>query len=232
VTRDKLSDADLRKWVEQLQPALQRLRAGFTHEYLNPPVLSFSQLLPELAQFRALARGLVLTGLAAEREGKAEEAARAYVDCLRFGGDVPRGGTLIHGLVGIAIQQMALPRLEALIDRLDARTARELSLELARLDRKSVPFDRILAAERDAGIAGTYELFRDRSGGLAGWSFLRALQGATNPPTLGERWQEVQFAFTPKARILDNFRAYYDALIAEARKPYGARATPPIPDDP
>ncbi|MFN3648921.1 MAG: hypothetical protein ACK47B_04995 [Armatimonadota bacterium] len=231
VSRDELPEAELRRWAQQLQPALQRLRDGFPHEYRNPPVLSFTQPFPELAQFRVLGRGLVLTGLAAERAGRSDEAARAYVDCLRLGADVPRGGTLIHGLVGVSIQQMALPRLEALADRLDARTARRLAAELARVDRESIPFDQTLAAERDAGIAGAYELLQGKHGAVPGWSSLRMLSGQTTPPTLPERWMEVQFAFTPKARVLHDYRAYYDALIAEARKPYGTRASPPIPED-
>ena len=91
--------AQVREIVQRNQPALARLRAGFRKQYRCPPLVLAAQTLPELADYRELARVLVTEGKLAEREGRYHDAIRSYLDCLRLGVDVPRGGTLIHGLV-------------------------------------------------------------------------------------------------------------------------------------
>ncbi len=45
------------------------------------------------------------------------------LDCLRLGVDLPRGGLLIHGLVGMAIQAIGLKAMEEAVDGLDGPTA-------------------------------------------------------------------------------------------------------------
>src|SRR5207249_6007964 len=60
----------VRAVVARNRPALARLRQGFRKQYCNPPLVSFNQLFPEMAQFREMARVLVTEGKLAEREGR------------------------------------------------------------------------------------------------------------------------------------------------------------------
>src|SRR5436190_1611091 len=87
----------------------------------SPPKVAMP--VPNAASFRALARVLVAEGKLAEREGRMPDAARSYLDCLHLGTDVPRGGVLIHGLVGLAVQALGLRAMEGAVDRLDGPTA-------------------------------------------------------------------------------------------------------------
>src|SRR5207245_3357798 len=52
--------------VTRNRHALARLRQGFRKQYRSPPLVSDSQMFPELAQFRELARVLVTEGKLAE----------------------------------------------------------------------------------------------------------------------------------------------------------------------
>src|SRR5205809_640285 len=52
----------VRAVVARNRPALARLRQGFRKQYRSPPLVSASQMFPELAQFRDLARVLVTEG--------------------------------------------------------------------------------------------------------------------------------------------------------------------------
>ncbi|MFN3648920.1 MAG: hypothetical protein ACK47B_04990 [Armatimonadota bacterium] len=232
-----LTARDFQRWSQRVQPALRRLRAGFRHEYLNPPARSFSHQTPELMEFRRLERALLIEGRAGESRGRWNAAAQSYLDCLRLGGDVPRGGIQIHGLVGIAVEREALAALNRVADRLDANTARDTLLRLRERERRSTALHQVLASDRDYQLSGTYELLEARRGShRAFWeqARLRAPGAPSNtfrvPPGA---WEELRFGFTPKGQILYHYRAYYDALIAEARKPYAERAAlPPVPDDP
>lgn len=219
--------AAMRAVVARSQPALARLRQGFRKQFLNPPL---NQSWPELAQFRELARVLVTEGKLAEREGRPDDAVRSYLDCLRFGVDVPRGGPLVHGLVGLAIQSIGLRPLEEVAGHLDGPTALAAAREMARLDALAPSLADTLSNEKEGMTASLLQMFGQpgawrQFGGLSG--------GSSGAPSADEIWLALRFTFTPKRRMLDNIRGYMDALIAAARRPYYARAAPPpIPGDP
>ena len=87
-------------------------------------------------------------------------APPSYLDCLRLGIDVPKGGPIIHGLVGVSIQQNGLYALLPLADRLDAGSAAAAAREMARLDARGTTAADSLAWERDGSLAGLNELLR------------------------------------------------------------------------
>jgi hypothetical protein len=219
---------EVRGVVARNRPALVRLRQGFGKQYRTPPILSFSQPFPELARFRALARVLVSEGKLAEREGRVNDAARSYLDCLHLGVDVPRGGPLIHGLVGIAIQSIGLRPLQDVADRLDGPTARMAAREMARLDAQAPPLAETLANEKEEMTSNLLELLRQPNG----WRQMLS-NSASDPPSAQEILLALRIGFTPKRPMLEGIRRYMDALIAGSRRPYYASAaSPPIPGDP
>jgi hypothetical protein len=226
-----VSLVDVRAVVQRNRAALARLREGFRKQYRCPPVISFTQLFPELAQYRELARVLVTEGKLAEREGRYRDAARSYLHCLRLGVDVPRGGSLIHGLVGIAIQQIGLRELQPIAGRLDGPTAAAAAREMARLDASATGLAETLTNEKDAMTASLLQVL----GQTHGWQQLIGTSsgGSSGGPSGPEMMRAVQFTFYPKRVMLDHIRGYMDALAANARKPYHApSAPPPVPDDP
>jgi hypothetical protein len=222
----------VRAVVARNRPALARLRQGFRKQYRSPPLVSAAQMFPELAQFRELARVLVTEGKLAEREGRPDDAARSYLDCLRLGIDVPRGGPLIHGLVGIAIQSIGLRPMQELADRLDGPSAIAAARELRRLDAQAPSYADTLADEKESMTAMTLQTFA-QPGGWRQFTAGMFNSGSSGVPSAADIWLALRFSFTPKRQMLDNIRGYMDAMIADSQRPYYVRrAPPPLPGDP
>jgi hypothetical protein len=217
----------VRAVVTRNGPALARLRQGFRKEYRSPPVISFNQPLPELATYRELARVLLTEGKLAEREGRPADAMRSYLDCLRLGVDVPRGGPLIHGLVGIAVQAIGLGAMQGVVDQLDARSATAAARQMAKLDAQAASAADTLLSEKEAYTAEIAQVLRNSSA-------LRQFTGSVDGPPMAAQSLEggVRFALTPKKRMIDDYRVYMDALAANARRPYYAQLPAPLPTDP
>jgi hypothetical protein len=173
-----------------------------------------------------MARVLVLEGKVAEREGRPSAAARSYLDCLRLGIDIPRGGTAIHGLVGIAVQQIGWLSLNKLTDRLDGPTATAAAREMARLDQRATPLAETLTNEKEATTASLLQLFgrpdsRARIASLYGG-------GTGSAPTLSQMMMGLRFSMTPKRRFINDVREYMDVVIAVARRPGPPGVVPKI----
>jgi hypothetical protein len=217
--------AQVRAVVARNRPALARLRQGFRKTYRNPPVQTFDQTFPEIDDFRELGRVLLTEGKLAEREGRLDHATRSYLDCLRLGVDVPRGGGLLHGIEGLQIQKMGLQALLGLVDRLDGRTAAAAAREMSRLDAQAPTAAEVLSTEKEWYTAGLLEkLERTKV-----WREFAAWPNVINNTSpVVETLTALQFSFTPKRRIIDEVRREMDALIAAARRPYYA-ATPAPP---
>jgi hypothetical protein len=209
----RLSAVVKRNWA-----ALARLRLGFGKQCGAPPAVSFHQTFPELAGYRDLARVLVAEGKLAERQGRMVDAAHSYRDCLRFGVDVPRGGTLIHGQVGIAIQDIGLRALEESIDRLDGPTAAHLAQAMQSLDQRATSFAATLANEKEAMTLCLRELLRHSTV----WEAL--IPGQT---LQGFLYDGMEYGLPTKRAVLACYRSYMDAGIADASRPYYATALPP-----
>jgi hypothetical protein len=224
---DEMSLARHRQEVERMQPALRRLRIGLRKPFISPFPASTNQAMPEMSEYRHLARCLAAEGALAEREGRLADAARSYLDCMHLGAKLPRGGAIIHELVANAVSAIGHARLHDLADRLDAKTAAQTARELGRIEQARPSLAEILTTEREFGVLGMYEMLRTPHP----WRDMTN-PGATTPPSLAERWEELRFSFTPKSAMLQRYRRYMDAVIAASRKPYHAGPLPPPPPDP
>jgi hypothetical protein len=224
-------ETGLKEFVTASQPALSKVRASFKHVYLTPPVTSYSAAFPELAQYRDLARLFAAEGRLAEQEGRLDDAVRSYLDCYRFGGEIQRGGPLIHGLVGIAVEAIALAPLDELSSRLDEHTAASTARELALLQAKAPTAADALASEARYGEISTLEMMKQAGGSYQ--SILQTANGGAQPMDWDSLQFGVRYAFTPKKEILANYRRMMAQYVAKARKPYGQRGPdPPRPTDP
>jgi len=217
----------LRQTVTRHRATLARLRGGFRHEFANPPVLSFGQMLPELADFRALARVLLSEGKLAEREGRPTDAVRSYLDCVRLGTDVGRGGPLIHHHVGLAVQLMGLKALDGMVTQVDEQTARAAIRRMESLDREAPTYREALELEKEARTACFVDLF---SSGTSP-DRLMQLWGVRSEGAWHDNIRRVEYAFTPKASVVEAHRSYLDAAIAAADKPFHQAGALPSPSD-
>jgi hypothetical protein len=59
-------------------------------------------------------------------EGRTNDAAKAALDCIRFGSETSRGGVLIDCMVGHAIKALGLASLQRALPGVDAASSREI----------------------------------------------------------------------------------------------------------
>lgn len=210
---------------------LADLRAGMAFRYQQPAVRSLvedSQFSRQqvYGKFRTLARLLILEGQVREAKGDAAGAAQSYLDAVKLGEDIPRGGSTIARLVGIAGQSIGRAPLWTLADRLDGPAAKRTARRLETIAANHPPLADTLTEEKYY-VQNTALL-------LFGNPMQTAL--VTGNPGAGpaNAWLGgLAFVAYPKRRIMNNLTTYMDAQIAAARAPFGAPRKPvPTPTDP
>ncbi|HUB87460.1 MAG TPA: hypothetical protein VMB22_06175 [Verrucomicrobiae bacterium] len=147
---DKMNEAQLQALVSANAAALSAARAGFSNQCAVPIQFTEAYLnndINDLALLKRLAAAFAAEGKLAEMENRPADAAKSYLDTFHFGSESMRGGVLIDGLVGIAIQAIATSHLTSLVDQLDAKSCRETAMALETLDSQSPSWTEILQGE-------------------------------------------------------------------------------------
>ena len=109
---------------------------------------SVSPHLTNLAGLKRLAQAFVAEGRLAEFEKRPANAAQWYLDTMRLGQASTRGGLIIDGLVGIAIESLGLASLEKLAPQLDADVALKTAASLQEINLHRESAEEILQDER------------------------------------------------------------------------------------
>lgn len=146
-----LPEAELRRLVITNAPALKELRIGLTRECRVPLENSSNYIdtpFPRLEGMKRLALALAAEGRLAELERRTNDAPQSYVDAMRLGNELARGGLLIDGLLGFACESIGISGLKPIVPALDARQCRALSKELERIDASRESPEEILRNER------------------------------------------------------------------------------------
>lgn len=202
-----LSDDELRALVQENHAALEFVRRGLQRQCQVATEYTPSYLtnhMPILAEFKAVSRVFLAEGKLREHEGRAGDAARSYVDGIRFAQELTRGGLVIDRMVGLACESSFPQRLLGVNRDLDIKTCQDLLpiLEKADADRESLAatWDEEARWSRSFGI-------RQRLGGwiiqivqAKAWQAHRArTQQQLEQVQLGERRAFLQMA----ARIFE-----------------------------
>lgn len=154
----------LAEWIKGNEKPLALVHEAVKRErYYNPlvsrradgePSALIGALLPTVQKCRAFAS--LLAGRATLRigEGKYDEAWADIMACFRLARHVSYGGTLIEGLVGVAINQIAANSAYVYLDRapLTAEQARARAKEIADLRPLCPLADKIGVCERMMGL--------------------------------------------------------------------------------
>jgi hypothetical protein len=146
-----VSDDELRNVVKQNREVLESVRAACQHECRAPIVYnrSYSSTHTQiLAGFKRLARAFWAEAVLAEREGRTNDAARIYVDGIRFAQEIGRGGRLVDRLQAVSCQALLMPSLTNLAQNLDAQTCRALAGVLESLDKRTESWEATVRRER------------------------------------------------------------------------------------
>ncbi len=209
--------------------ALWLLRAALNKPVFGPrQKLTYSTTLPELSQFRSLARLLANQQYVLLADGKVPEAIGNARLAIRFANQVQQD-TLIHGLVGLAICRLALTPLAEHLDQLSARDCEavyRLALEWLSLPN---PQERIFAGDSRWTQEGLAEVGEEvKRKGVA------ALAATFSGDDAESRQLMQVFPTEPAAidRLVAEARVriddYYQRVARELKRPPWERAFPAL----
>src|SRR2546428_9520739 len=146
-----VKDEELRTVVGQNRAALQAVRQGLTKECQMPltnDAQYLSQETQHLIQLRKLAFQLIGEGKLAEIEGRRADAVQSYLDEIRFGQEIGRGGLMIEKLLGIACQRPGLQALQRVAPKLRSEEFRKLTKALEEIDGRLEPWEAVLRRQK------------------------------------------------------------------------------------
>jgi hypothetical protein len=223
----------LRKITTPARPVLDSVRAALRLEWQAPPPTGSFTPTHELSQFRSCTRLFVAEATIEQNQQRFGDALHRRLDAMELGSKVPRGGSLLHGLVGSAVHAMGFAGSESLVERLQAS---EVAPALSRVRRIRKTWPRY-----------SESLEYERQEVLAVWAqAVKVYQPATPLDMLDFLWTQVQYAgsqslsatrdefrlwLTPKRAALDSIDRYYRQLMQEVEKPLSQRKTLTLPGD-
>jgi hypothetical protein len=150
-TNDTMSKEELATLIATNTETLKLVRLGLSRECREPVEYSTNyttKLLPELGSFKQVVFLLCAEGRLAEMDGRTNDAAGIYLDGIRFGAELGRGGVLISELVSIACENAAMSRLQRLTDWVSAAKCREVASVLQTLDDREEPIADAIEQEK------------------------------------------------------------------------------------
>jgi hypothetical protein len=212
---------DIAAWLRlNEKPLTLIVEAARLPEYFNPVLTGSTEkgpggmmgaLLPSVQKCREAATALLARAMIRTADGEYSGAWQDLLACHRLGRLVARGATLIEGLVGIAINQVATNADLAYLDRakLNSRQIQDCLKELRALAPMPPMADKIDVAERI--------MFLDSLEGIRrhGIGQMEALAGgAAKKPTPEELKALEAFDWAPALR---NGNRWYDKLAAALR---------------
>ncbi len=136
--------------VSQNENALGFLRTGLTHASRIPADYTIrrqTNMMYVLMSFKSCAFLLCAEGRLSELDGRTNDAAKIYLDTVRFGQASSRGGVMIDRLVGIACETIGLRKLQPLSQVLPAKNCAEVAHALEDIDSKEETPEQMLVDE-------------------------------------------------------------------------------------
>ncbi len=223
--------------IQQNAGAIALLHQGFLYPLQEPPVRSFSTILPQYQHFRALARMLGLAARVDAARGDWAGAMGAGLDDVQMGETLPRGGSLIGMLVGVACESIGRRPAWGYVDHLTAAQARTSVRRLQAIRAGHVPFADTVQEQEWMGQAGLLEMMhrRDWPGDVIDEYQNNNMRGGS--PSLSDTFSAWQTSSAirrvGRQTILSHYTRYMDQAVANARQPYAAHPPDPaLPDDP
>lgn len=145
-----LSQEELKALVAANAKALSLIRSGLEKSCAMPMqtyLLNSAAMSGDLPLLKRSAQLLAAEGRLAELDGRLEDAARSYLDAIRFGNEISRNGFVINRLVGIASSAIGSFPLAKLTPQLGCEQLKPVIAELDKLDQASVTWSEVRRAE-------------------------------------------------------------------------------------
>ena len=203
-------------------------REGLKRRYVQPPERE-AKTVVELGPFRMLARDLIAIEARAKAQGGDwDGAADSSLDIIHFGYEVPRGGPLRIGLVGIAIRKIGLHEMWPILPYLSVAKKRELIRKLEALRPTRVTIVETMEEEKRSMQRFILKMTRERDFRLL---FVEpSCCGFDSPTPTKAEFEEmlnsvdkplqVYAAWMNKAHIFGEYSRCMDWQINQLKKPY------------
>ncbi len=212
--------AERRAILKANSAALARMREGLKYRCLQPLVRSFGEPMPQWSAMRGLARIVQLEADTLALEGKPAEAMRCALDGMELGIRVQHGSVLIGMLVGLSCTAIARSQAWALVDKLDAATARAAAVRLEKLDAERYSLAECFKEEARLGQVGLLEVMKKPD-----WRReLMRLQTTGESSDLAERAFQTAhtlllYAYS-KDRIMNRYTRHMNKILENIRHNY------------
>jgi len=155
-----LDHKGLQAFVSTNSESLRLLRLGLTRHCVVPLDLAntnSSAMIDQLAAMKRLVQLLSTEGRLREMNLQPGDAAQSYVDAIRFGNEISRGGVIIHRQRGISCEAIGEFQLGKLVPRLSLDEARRVIADLQKIDDAGVTWEE---AQRNEDIFASYQPIR------------------------------------------------------------------------
>ncbi|MGO8928688.1 MAG: hypothetical protein ACLQU3_17605 [Limisphaerales bacterium] len=141
----------LRDLVSTNTEPLRLLRLGLTRQCVMPmdsALTNAAGSMNQLARMTRLVHVLAAEGRLREMENQPADAALSYVEAIRFGNEMSRGGLLITRLVGLVCEATGYTPLAKLAPKLNPDEARAVLSDMDKLDAGRVTWAEVQQSER------------------------------------------------------------------------------------
>ena len=143
-----------------------------------------SRHIEALSRMKRLAQVFVAQGRVAKMDRQPRAGAHAYLDVIRLGHQLERGGTIIDSMVAVAVEALGCSALEKLSLQLNAEECREIAAALEAAETRRESIQAILAQEkawarRAYGFTGVFTrllTFKQLKAGEQRWAAKRTSQ--------------------------------------------------------
>lgn len=214
-------------------PVMTLFHKALAEPYLHPAVRSVNGLtILDNGRFREIARTLDGEAQYYKRIGQPGRAAQALLDGIEMSILLPRGGTLMDGLVASTCQSIDAKPFELLLPALSASELSQAALRLDRMATEQTSFADVVLEEDRMETAWFLEMLRDPKG-FRSFEGVRSFVGVKEDswPTWRQWRQIASFSLADKKAIMRQDHAYRLAVAAEARRPYTGPSRVPIPQN-
>ncbi|MGC4043584.1 MAG: hypothetical protein QM758_07240 [Armatimonas sp.] len=227
------------------RPAIEKTREALQQEYLFPIDTPSALNYPKYARLRNLARLLTFASQTYADSGNQPEAMRCAIDGMELGITVPRGADLSPALTGLACESLNQRAAWALVDSLDAKTARAAALRLAKIEGKRWSLVETIDEERQSNNRMYLPMFF-KDGPRSSWRLTGELKDyydadsdtaeeeqVAKEPTLSDRahflWWRIRVVYYGPKTVLDNSDQWMKAVREQAQRPWGSKRVKVLP---
>ncbi|MEO6908088.1 MAG: hypothetical protein ABI210_09390 [Abditibacteriaceae bacterium] len=205
------------EWLKQNAKAFQLLREGLKYPVLQPAVRSYDdEDYHSYAQFRNLARALVVESHARGERGDWNGAVQSLLDDYDFGNQIARGGPLITGLVSVAIQDISLREFNNLVSHTNATTAKMVAASIEKLYDQRYPYYKNLEEEKWRTLAEMLELMKHPAQQLNSPSWRVGMIGSFRFAI----FEYLKIFSISKRKVIHDLTKSMDEGIENAQRPY------------